>query len=837
MIVRYNSINRFDPPKFTLCNPGSIYNDGILTKTVGILTDHEAEEIVFNFNATSELNLRVNKVRRSDSVGNEHILSLYKAIQNRRLIFVDDIGYFMITNIKDGYEDGSCYKDITAQSVDVEIQQNMIPYIEDGTYIFQSDEEDKNGIIDMIVSVLPLWRLGHVDDTVRERYRTFEDVDTNLNCLSFLMDNVQDAYECIIIFDIINRVINVYDQANYVRETSIHLTKSDVINTLDITENADDLYTAISVTGDDDAGIAPINPLGTNVIYNFDYYLGWMSDALSEKVQTWSESVASSSEQYYDLNLQYYNKLEDLGNLQMDAEKHKTQITMYTRCRNNIVAESSTSLVGSYNTVIIENGGTPIEVYEEIADTLSQIDGLIAQCTAQLDAVNIDIDERNTEIAALRDQIEEIQSSLSIKTYFSPEEYDELSHYIFEGSYTDEYVTITDIMSYSEKFDQMKLLYDRAKSQLNRVSKPTQEFSIDAENFLFAKEFKHWSEQIETGCLINVELETNDVAPLFLTNLTVNYDDHTLNMTYGNRFNRFDPRALFDDVLGSVSKSANTLNYIREILYPIKNGEFDAVKEALQTSKNLTMNGALASLNEEVVIDGSGYTGKKRLDNGLYDPRQVKITGKNIVFTDDAWKTCKVALGELFFGDESTAYGINADVLIGDILLGRNLKILDKDGNELFSVVDGRIKSYVNNVIYGDQDHLQEDGSDSIIKQITSIEQKADSVDIIVGQISKKNSDGTYSVDVDEVTTRTGYTFNADGLRITKSGDEMENLLNHKGMYVKRSGENILTANNDGVDAINLTSRQYLIVGANSRFEDYANSEDNCRTACFYIGE
>ena len=85
---------------------------------------------------------------------------------------------------------------------------------------------------------------------------------------------------------------------------------------------------------------------------------------------------------------------------------------------------------------------------------------------------------------------------------------------------------------------------------------------------------------------------------------------------------------------------------------------------------------------------------------------------------------------------------------------------------------------------------------------------------------------------INSITTATGYKFDKDGLRISKSGEEMENLLDNTGMYVNRGADNILTANNEGVNAINLSARQYLIVGTNSRFEDY----DFNRTACFYIG-
>ena len=78
----------------------------------------------------------------------------------------------------------------------------------------------------------------------------------------------------------------------------------------------------------------------------------------------------------------------------------------------------------------------------------------------------------------------------------------------------------------------------------------------------------------------------------------------------------------------------------------------------------------------------------------------------------------------------------------------------------------------------------------------------------------------------------TGYTFDKGGLNIHKDGEEMHNTLNNNGMYVRKNNTDVLVADKDGVNAINLTARQYLIVGNNARFEDFSNS----RTACFYIG-
>ncbi len=84
---------------------------------------------------------------------------------------------------------------------------------------------------------------------------------------------------------------------------------------------------------------------------------------------------------------------------------------------------------------------------------------------------------------------------------------------------------------------------------------------------------------------------------------------------------------------------------------------------------------------------------------------------------------------------------------------------------------------------------------------------------------------------VDQVTTTTGFTFNDEGLTVSKSGSEMSTQITEDGMTVSRDSNVVLTANNEGVQATNLHAVTYLIIGTNSRFEDYGN-----RTGCFWIG-
>lgn len=681
MIVKFDSLNRMELPRFFLCNPSSTYEDGRLTDVIGGIVNTEAEENIFNFNSMSELNLRVNCPEDSAPSTESSVLEVYNAIANRRLIYIPDIGYFVITHVDETREENYKYKDISAQSLEKEIEQKEVPFIEDGTYPFLTTSV-KEGLFTQLMQVVPSWTVAHVDSTVAERYRTFEDVGTDINCYSFMINDLQDAYECIFEFDSIHRQVSVYDKANYVHKTNIHISNEDIIDVLKISDDSEDLYTAITVAGDADMGIGPVNPLGTNTIYNFSHYYSWMSSGLRTKLQQWAEDVAAAKTQYGTLNQSFYTELQNNSTLRLNIEAVDTQIEMYKRCRDNIVAsqageeeanEHTVDMTELYNEAIEALGGDTIvvSIAEQISEILADIDALIAAAEAEKATLQADLDTSTATLSSLSASISAIVNSLALTSVLSQSEYEELSKYIFEGSYTDEYITITESMTYPERLAQMTTLYDRAVSQLEMISRPKQEFTVDVESFIFEKEFADWTAQLETGCLIDTEINENETASLFLSAITVNYDDKSMSLTFGSRYDKYDTASLFNDVLGSVSKSANSINYIKDQIYPIKVGQIDELREAIENARNLSMTNALTAQNQAFMIDGAGITGRKVNENNLsgFDDKQVKMTSNLIVFTDDAWQTCKVAIGDLGDGN----YGVNAETIIGNLIIGNDL--------------------------------------------------------------------------------------------------------------------------------------------------------------------
>jgi len=110
----------------------------------------------------------------------------------------------------------------------------------------------------------------------------------------------------------------------------------------------------------------------------------------------------------------------------------------------------------------------------------------------------------------------------------------------------------------------------------------------------------------------------------------------------------------------------------------------------------------------------------------------------------------------------------------------------------------------------------------NLTEKISRLEQSGEEVRLHLRTVEENGAQ--------KVVTQTGYTFDADGLRIRKEGQEIENLLDNTGMYVKRDEEVILQANNQGVEAVDVTVRNYLVVGGHARFEDYGSG-----TGCFWL--
>ena len=142
-------------------------------------------------------------------------------------------------------------------------------------------------------------------------------------------------------------------------------------------------------------------------------------------------------------------------------------------------------------------------------------------------------------------------------------------------------------------------------------------------------------------------------------------------------------------------------------------------------------------------------------------------------------------------------------------------------------------------------------GTDSINASVKSLEESfvnttnglANDISIVQEQVNLAMTSDDVKIEIQnqlingttKVSTTTGYTFDEEGLNISKSDSEMKTQITEDGMKIYKNNEVMLTANNQGVDAKNLHATTYLIIGGNSRMEDFIENGSK-RTAVFWIG-
>ena len=668
MLAQFDSFGNFEIPQITLCNP-----DG---RALGILSNLSDRQMNIRFNDLSDLSFTIQRGAE------ECRCPVYEQVEPFRYLLVEGIGYFVITDVSVSEEGNDTIKTVEASSCEYELNNIQLGYYE-GTFRFYSgdDSDPKNSLLSDIMKRLPSWRLDTdgIPAAVAARSRTFDTTDQTV--YAFLMTELEEAYECLFEFDILNRVIRVYDRYQYDNRTGICLSTEDVLQGLTLRTKSDEIKTALLVKGGNKLDILSVNPLGTNLIYNFSYYATteWMDAALIEKVKNWQahvESLMSSADSAFQKQRAEISKLQG-----RKAEK-EGEITRLKQELSNLQVQQS---------AIISDTASQEQKNANLAALRPQIlaaKSALSTAESALASLQTQLNAENNKLLALQKQVR-------LESVFTPAEMEVLSRFIQQGAYTEENITKQDNMTYEEVQAQALELYQKAQNLLKTISTPRYEYSVEAASFVFQKEFAHLTSQLKSGCLIDVRLpkadrQEGDIASLLLLEMAVDYDGRSLSLTFGNRYKLSDPSALFQDLVGgSIAKTASTVEYLRTTFdFKQQKDELDHLAELRDESINLTHNMVVNADNQVMVIDASGISGRREiigedgLPTGDYENEVLKITNNAIAFSTDDFESTETVLGKNLLPDGVTTpdgknylYGLNAKLLMGDLIIGEKLKV------------------------------------------------------------------------------------------------------------------------------------------------------------------
>ncbi len=633
MIINFDYWNRAENPNLFICNPNNA--------RLALIPHYKNLVIKPTFNGVSELSLNIYKYIKDYDIGisdKERTCECYKYIAVHRFIHVEHLGYFVITQITEK-SDGFCpYYEVKASSCELELNNRKIK-IDAGNNKFYDSQFPSMSIMGKILDLCPAWSLGKMPDSIQNTYRSFDDV--NESVYSFLVNDVGKAFDCILDFDIENRIINTIDLNSEIPNTDILLTYDNVLKNLDINQTANNIVTALTLSGANDLSINEVNPLGTNYIVDFSYYKNkdWMTQELIDALNVWEKKVSDNQASFNSI----------LSNI----KQHETELETLNSNLATLQSELKT----------LEN---------EKSDLSS--DGKdYSSVQAQINNKNIQISNKNTEItnkglAVSNDTVQRstLQNSLKLENNFTAKQYSELSNFIFENDYKNEYIETDDDTTYSQKQELQFALYTDGLKKLKTVRQPVSDFEIDCVNFLMIPDFNIFRDQFDLSKKIHVEICPDNIVDMMVLQYEINYDTKDLKIKISNQMKIHDRYTAYQEISSKAVKASNTIISSKDTWnYPVKSGKIDDFEAFRTGALNATLNKVISSTNEDISIDNTGVHGRaKDSATGKLEKEEMWLNKNNLLFSDDNFQTAKTALGKITLPNGSVVYGLVADAIV-----------------------------------------------------------------------------------------------------------------------------------------------------------------------------
>lgn len=271
--------NLYEYPQMELCNPNK--------HEICIMTNVKELKFTLRCNDVSEASFRVYKTM------NDVDFPEYNLIRKMRLVHFDGIGYFVIQEVSEIFEEMIPYKDVTLYSAEYMLNYKPVnlcltTMVDGGTTVFAKSYKfyDKDYPNDTLMYRLFAgadfkdWTFDYdsIDESLMKKYRSFDDSGDGL--YGFLQNYVSTSYECVFTYDIENYIVSVHKKDDLIRPTDITLSMDNLMKQANLKELSDEISTVLAVKGSDKLSLSKVNPTGTDNIYNFDYYLKeeWIGD-------------------------------------------------------------------------------------------------------------------------------------------------------------------------------------------------------------------------------------------------------------------------------------------------------------------------------------------------------------------------------------------------------------------------------------------------------------------------------------------------------------------------------------------------------------------------------
>jgi len=295
----------------------------------------------------------------------------------------------------------------------------------------------------------------------------------------------------------------------------------------------------------------------TKISYdNFKSDVTTSKDSLNTIFETW-HATYNRDTFYPDFNS---------GNLSMNSPQIVTYVNTAI-AQNQIILNALTTGYATYP----PTGGeisTLSGYIDDIKTTLGNLHDLLQTIIPFTDII--------FEIKDIYVMFDAYSSIISYPTNMTTAQYLELCSYIYENTYTNNNIIMTDIMTPTEIQAQAQYLYDQSLGVLAKTCAPRYEFSGEFSNFIVLPEFSAFTTELELGKVITVKKGDNSFLYPVLLEISITYDNPTefsltskqstnplsnsLTVRFGNSLRIDDESFVYGDILGKAAQLASDLD-------------------------------------------------------------------------------------------------------------------------------------------------------------------------------------------------------------------------------------------------------------------------------------
>ena len=646
-------------------------------------------QIKLRYNSVGELTFDAPEMIKNSDGGANISMPYYQYLEYKRVVSIPNIGYYMITDVEEKKDGNKGIKTVTCSSAEIEFNYKHISGFT-GTFQFYNYADPGPTLVGQLLSFVPGWTVGYIDPALLSLYRTFDISDSTI--LNFMMKDCEDAYACIWKFDTIAKTVSAYTIPNATTQTSIYLSFENLLKNTDIKSVSDEVVTGLNVLGAGDLTINQVNPLGTNKIYNFSYYMSgstsgssnFMSPGLITAITNWQNAVSGCQVLY--ANTLTALEQDNYTILQLQSGSLSGSIVS----GSEIIISGSTKPYNQYALHVQQQENYSLlaqTIQSSRAATIQQPDAANAVLVTQsnINDINNAIAHFEQDAANLEAQLVAINAFCSFQNNFTSDQLIELSQYIVENTYTNTAFVQTDSMSLVDIQNEAQQLYNLGQTVLANLCYPKYTFTIDSTNFIMLQQFQSFTQQLNLGSIIYLQLSNGVIAYPVVLEIDLQYDDPTkFKLIFGNRLRLDNSKFIYADIFGDSITAATTTKLNTEQWGNFQSNYKDDVANLIENALDASKNAVINASNQNFTIDQTGLRGRHQNADGTYDPAQIWIIDNMIAFTSDNWNTSSMAIGALSLTSGSV-YGICCGALIGNFICGENLYISNEAGTASIS--------------------------------------------------------------------------------------------------------------------------------------------------------